>query len=279
MVKENHKKIITVVLSIIIVFYSFRTFYYVFLAKDETKEVMKEELNLEQEYNLSNDLLQNIIYIPGYNGVYNLNNQNIENIDSFLLNFFLFYHIKESIKQDNPPDEFLIFKEEYCTDNDNCFFVSKEYLEFQANLLFKKDSITFEELDESSNCKYTDSHMLCYFKNNAEFIKKSIVEGYKEEEEYFHVYERALFVSDVVITPTSDMYVIKIDKLRNTSDYNEEDNIIGENIELTSAKEEYSDILIAKFNSNSYLYKHTFKKTSTNEMLWTETKIVNSLNN
>ena len=276
MIKETHKKIITLILGIIITFFGVKTFYLIFLVESNVPE-KTEQVEVANEFDVAREIIKNIVYIPGDDGVYKEEELNLENINHNILIKYLMYIFKDSVNQDTPPEEFLLFKEEHCTESKECVFISKEYVNYNSNITFGISELEYIQ-EEGSNCIYTESDVYCAFLKESDVTKISLIEGYKEAEDSLYIYERPAFLSGLEITKENDMYIQKIKQIRKTSIFNTDENVIVENTETSSLDEDYKNIVINKFKDKLYLYKHTFKRKNSNELEWAGTKIENSLN-
>ena len=276
MIKETHKKIITLILGIIITFFGVKTFYLIFLVESNVPE-KTEQVEVANEFDVAREIIKNIVYIPGDDGVYKEEELNLENINHNILIKYLMYIFKDSVNQDTPPEGFLLFKEEHCTESKECVFISKEYVNYNSNITFGISELEYIQ-EEGSNCIYTESDVYCAFLKESDVTKISLIEGYKEAEDSLYIYERPAFLSGLEITKENDMYIQKIKQIRKTSIFNTDENVIVENTETSSLDEDYKNIVINKFKDKLYLYKHTFKRKNSNELEWAGTKIVNSLN-
>ena len=276
MIKETHKKIITLILGIIITFFGVKTFYLIFLVESNVPE-KTEQVEVANEFDVAREIIKNIVYIPGDDGVYKEEELNLENINHNILIKYLMYIFKDSVNQDTPPEGFLLFKEEHCTESKECVFISKEYVNYNSNITFGISELEYIQ-EEGSNCIYTESDVYSTFLKESDVTKISLIEGYKEAEDSLYIYERPAFLSGLEITKENDMYIQKIKQIRKTSIFNTDENVIVENTETSSLDEDYKNIVINKFKDKLYLYKHTFKRKNSNELEWAGTKIVNSLN-
>ena len=276
MIKETHKKIITLILGIIITFFGVKTFYLIFLVESNVPE-KTEQVEVANEFDVAREIIKNIVYIPGDDGVYKEEELNLENINHNILIKYLMYIFKDSVNQDTPPEGFLLFKEEHCTESKECVFISKEYVNYNSNITFGISELEYIQ-EEGSNCIYTESDVYCAFLKESDVTKISFIAGYKETEDSLYIYERPAFLSGLEITKENDMYIQKIKQIRKTSIFNTDENVIVENTETSSLDEDYKNIVINKFKDKLYLYKHTFKRKNSNELEWAGTKIVNSLN-
>lgn len=278
MIKETHKKMITLFVGIIVTFFGVKTFYLIFLVEShlvEKEPIPKQEVN--NEFDIAREILKNNIYIPGLDGVYKEEELTLENINHNILIQYLMYTLKDSVNQDNPPFGFDEFKTEFCDETKECYSISKEYLNYNSNINFGLTNLKYD-FAPSINCLYTITDVYCAFDKQDHTVKLSAIEGYKEAENYFYIYERPAFLTNVDTSKSGEMFTQNIEIIRNTSEFDNTDNIVDENVEISSLEIDYTNILITKYKNKLYLYKHTFKRKDSNELEWVGTKIVNSLN-
>lgn len=264
LVKLSYKTqlIITIVVGIIVAYCGFYTLYYVYLVPNTNK--VGEVLNEETAIDLADELLLQVPYYLGEVQVYNdYGITYYEDLSDEFLVSYLLVTLETS--------EFMIITS--CDSSKTCIEVTSQTIKSKY-LSYYGESIT--ELPENLTLS---NEMVCVLENNTYscsgdnvenyYGKISVVESIKEDEEYFYIYETALFVSN-----------LEIDNNKMTFDYvalkPSVTSSIVQNGDYEVASNNLTDEIYSLYSSESYIYLHTFIKSG-DDYYWTETQVVTSL--
>ncbi len=274
--KKNIGLIITVILGIIIMYWSFYTVYYVFFVPSESRNSnnqIVEDVSLLIEK--ANDLLDLVPSLINHESAYQYSPAIYDNVDSETLFYTLLnlYDKKEDKTYVNDLN-FSEFKTENCLTEDYCFGVNYNNLDellkihYGINLVLeKKDYI----LSDTNSCIYENNSFYCVYKNYDEEVYNgiiSVIENARESEETFTIYESAIFVENFIMNQNN----IQIGSVNILPDITS--NI--DNDVIFTYKSDYEDELINKYSSQKKMYKHEFKLVD-NEYVWIKTSPANSI--
>ncbi len=278
---KTFKLIITIVIGLLVIYATGYTVYYVFIVPDEEKEAQIKEENSTSM--LMEEATKYLEYVPYYfdeDSAYDYNKAIYDNISSpalmkTLLNIAI---LNEDVLYTGEFD-FNAFKTENCTQTDKtCFVAEYETINnllknhYGINLIIsQKDYIISEE----EKCEYNDGLFYCVVENSDAYSGKiSVIESVRESTTNLYIYERALFVQDLMLdtsSPTNNTYYIgKVMVLPTSNTYFEE------NISIVAPDGDYANTVVEKYASKAKLYKHTFN-INEDSYTWISTEIVQDI--
>lgn len=255
--------IITIVLGCLIMYAGIYTLYYVYFAPGEENEI-GDVVDADDLVDLANEKIYKVPYYMGENVVYNdYGATYFSDVDTDVL----VTHIIDNLDDEDYVDVYSCNEESVCVDIYKEKIVDKFYEYYGEVIDTFADELT---LSNGGVCILSEEGYACdYIVANSYTGKVSVIEAAKETEEYFYIYETALFVSNLVLEDynmTFD-YIAKKPSIATA---------IAQDSVFTVDTLDYVTELYNLYEVDSFLYKHTFKIVD-GDYYWEATQIVNSI--
>lgn len=257
----NTQLIITIIVGILVIYCGGYTLYYVYLVPSTNKVGQVEE---NVEWNIAEDLVSQVPYSVGESVIYNdYGVTSIKDVETDFILSFLIDSLETS--------EYMSISS--CEEGENCIEVTTQTINNKYLNYYGTSLSEFPETLTTSNGLVCELSGLIYdckgLSSDSYSGKISVVESVKETDEYYYIYETALFVSNLSIVDNNMSFDYISTKPSISS-------AIEQNSNYTVSSTDMTTEIYNLFSNKSYIYMHTFIKDNDN-YYWSETQVVTTL--